>query len=290
MVPLASIFDFNAEKILKVLAALKQCRCFFLRHYSWGTMRTRDSAECRNGETPCLTFDAFDHSFFGWGTTGTMAHLWTKWHLVGLLATNPKFASRCSSCGRASVDVLCPVLNVFFILLFILFMPWSSKTLAKARGSVGGALGLGSPDAQETADELSQECSFPSLNFCKIQGIQHDFDWQMFQTRLNESEELYQHIWKFISKAATLICVQQVMLWVVETPMSVLQLQVWANFTSIHRHSLTYLLVWYFSSDFATAFWNLARQKHATRSEGLCSTSVASCKAESWAIGVNMFR
>ena len=212
MVPLASIFDFNAEKILKVLAALKQCRCFFLRHYSWGTMRTRDSAECRNGETPCLTFDAFDHSFFGWGTTGTMAHLWTKWHLVGLLATNPKFASRCSSCGRASVDVLCPVLNVFFILLFILFMPWSSKTLAKARGSVGGALGLGSPDAQETADELSQECSFPSLNFCKIQGIQHDFDWQMFQTRLNESEELYQHIWKFISKAATLICVQQVML------------------------------------------------------------------------------
>lgn len=119
MVPLASIFDFNAEKILKVLAALKQCRCFFLRHYSWGTMRTRDSAECRNGETPCLTFDAFDHSFFGWGTTGTMAHLWTKWHLVGLLATNPKFASRCSSCGRASVDVLCPVLNVFFILIAI---------------------------------------------------------------------------------------------------------------------------------------------------------------------------
>lgn len=56
-------------------------------------------------------------------------------------------------------------------------MPWSCKTLAKACfGSVGGALGLGSPDAQETADELSQECSFPSFNFCKIQGIQHDFD------------------------------------------------------------------------------------------------------------------
>ncbi len=78
----------------------------------WGP-GTRQNAEMQTLQAH-LTFD---HSFFGWGT---MVHLcWTaKWrHLVGLLATNPKFAPRCSSCGRASVDVLCPVLNFFSILI-----------------------------------------------------------------------------------------------------------------------------------------------------------------------------